>query len=370
MQLSDSFLEFSEHQLARLGQASDLRHLGLYLSENTSTDGPTLVLIRQWSKDTCLPSAENDSELRFPSPARRWYPLQDGEIILGALRADITPPECWTQDLDEQLRRCGISLSYGLSRDIECLKLRHELHARKEQLRTLIHQLRNPLSALRTYAQLLLRRLDEGSDQRALVKSMLEEQKQLGRYIDALEGASQQRIFIGEETFCPLLLPPSSPSDKETFKQQLMPLIERAQATANLQGRRWKGPENWPSWASCSTGDGSLIEIVANLLENAFRYSPTDCEIGLCLQENGLCVWDTGKPIALEERSIIFERGIRGSSGISQSGTGLGLALARRLAERINGKLELSIHPIDINPLLPLHGNAFQLKWPGPEKSE
>ena len=61
-----------------------------------------------------------------------------------------------------------------------------------EQLRTLVHQLRD-LAALRTYAQLLLRRLEADSSLRPLVEGMLSEQ--LGQYIDVLDGLGQQRLL-------------------------------------------------------------------------------------------------------------------------------------------------------------------------------
>ena len=106
-----------------------------------------------------------------------------------------------------------------------------------------------------------------------------------------------------------------------------------------------------------------MAEIVANLLENAFRYSPKGCAIGLELLEDGLCVWDGGPPIPKSEQERIFQQGVRGSSAEDRPGTGLGLALARRLAERNGGQLVLSTEPHSIHPALPSTGNAFQLSW-------
>ena len=106
-----------------------------------------------------------------------------------------------------------------------------------------------------------------------------------------------------------------------------------------------------------------MAEIVANLLENAFRYSPGGCAIGLELLNNGLCVWDAGPPIPKVEHARIFHQGERGSAAKDRPGTGLGLALARRLAERNGGRLTLSNEPKSIHPTLPPTGNAFQLSW-------
>ena len=86
--------------------------------------------------------------------------------------------------------------------------------------------------------------------------------------------------------------------------------------------------------------------------------------MGLCLLADGLCVWDNGPPIPLEERELIFERGARGSTGQDRAGTGLGLALARSLAEQQGRKLTLCVEPSTIAPDLPAQGNAFVLNWP------
>jgi signal transduction histidine kinase len=161
-----------------------------------------------------------------------------------------------------------------LARDLECLRLRSTLDQQQSQLRTMVHQLRNPLSALRTYAQLLLRRLESSSEHRPLVEGMLAEQNQLNRYVNALDSIGQPALSGRQPEPAPLMLPPDSRAMDTSLQQQLMPLIERAKAMATLQGRPWHGPDQWPAWASESARVAATAEIVANLLENAFRYSP------------------------------------------------------------------------------------------------
>jgi signal transduction histidine kinase len=114
-----------------------------------------------------------------------------------------------------------------------------------------------------------------------------------------------------------------------------------------------------------------VAEILANLLENAFRYSPQGSPVGLHCSGGSpadeplvLTVWDGGAAIDATERQAIFERGVRGSRGLPLPGTGLGLALARDLARSLGGDLELLIPPRLVAAGLPAEGNAFRLRLP------
>ena len=368
LQLTEPFLTFADQQLEQLNRDRCFQHLALYLSQAADKDQPPLVLIRQLSAaERTLPPADADPELRRPAQERRWYPLRDGELILGALRADLVPAEAWDPQRDQQLRDGAAALSHGLARDLECLQLRNALEQQQSQLRTMVHQLRNPLSALRTYAQLLLRRLESSSEHRPLVEGMLAEQNQLNRYVNVLDSIGQPALSGRQPEPAPLMLPPDSSAVGTSLQQQLMPLIERAKAMATLQGRPWHGPDNWPAWATESARVAATAEIVANLLENAFRYSPPGRAIGLMPLPSGLCIWDEGPPIDADERDAIFQEGVRGQRGRDRPGTGLGLALARQLAENDGGTLELCVEPSRLAAELPQQGNAFHLTWSEPE---
>jgi signal transduction histidine kinase len=115
-----------------------------------------------------------------------------------------------------------------------------------------------------------------------------------------------------------------------------------------------------------------VAEILANLLENAFRYSASESPVGLHCSATAagpcLTVWDGGPPIPEDEREDIFQRGVRGAQSQGKPGTGLGLALARDLARQLGGDLELVIPPALVDPTLPSHGNAFCLTLPANEE--
>jgi signal transduction histidine kinase len=232
----------------------------------------------------------------------------------------------------------------------------------------LLHQLRNPLAALRTFGQLLLRRLEQDQLNRPLVEGLLVEERQLNRYVDALSrlGRLETPAVTGEGA-PPLLLPPGLVGPEgQPLLDWLEPLLQRAAATAALQGRPWHPPTCLPTWHGDS---GAVAEILANLLNNAFRYSPSGTAIGLDCQPLAsgdwqLTVWDGGEPIADEERQSIFEQGFRGQQGQGRPGTGLGLALARDLARSLGGELNLVLPPAAVSRQLPDQGNAFCLRLP------
>jgi signal transduction histidine kinase len=83
----------------------------------------------------------------------------------------------------------------------------------------------------------------------------------------------------------------------------------------------------------------AVRSILDNLLSNAIRYTPPDGEILLAAEEIKdvvqFTVRDTGRGIEAERLSTIFDR----FNAFSESGTGLGLALVRRLVESLGGQI-------------------------------
>ena len=380
MQVSTRFLSLLHCQLAQFADRPDVRSLVVYVTQRGADDAPALVPIGHWPSDgRALPTVEAGSPLRLPAEQRRWLPLRHQNVLLGALQVE-THSLPWPEPLKQRLQAVAVCLTEALCLDLEQQRLADSLRAQNEQLGVLVHQLRNPLAALRTFGQLLRRRLDGDPANRSLVDNLLQEQTQINRYLEAIEaidqgGSSPGLAAAGPTT--PLLLPPALQGEApKPLEEILQPLLQRAAATASLQGRPWvgPGPTPLPAWR----GEASAVaEIVANLLENAFRYSRSGGAIGLLCQAEPaaagrqgpitLTVWDSGPEIPPEERSHIFGRGQRGSTGAGLPGSGLGLALGRDLAEQLGGSLELQIPPAALdphNPDLPQCGNAFCLRLP------
>jgi signal transduction histidine kinase len=105
-----------------------------------------------------------------------------------------------------------------------------------------------------------------------------------------------------------------------------------------------------------------LIQVVANLVNNAVKYSPDGGLVTLSSQIEGdfalISVTDTGIGIPADEIGHVFERFRRVRSGAGQSipGTGLGLTIVKQIVEMHGGKIwvESAVG----------HGSAFHITLP------
>jgi signal transduction histidine kinase len=90
---------------------------------------------------------------------------------------------------------------------------------------------------------------------------------------------------------------------------------------------------------------GSLAELVGNLLDNAVRYTPPGGTVTVEADatETGatVAVRDTGPGISPEDLEHIFEPFYRGHAQKNIPGTGLGLPIVKRIAERHGGRVEV-----------------------------
>jgi signal transduction histidine kinase len=101
-------------------------------------------------------------------------------------------------------------------------------------------------------------------------------------------------------------------------------------------------------WAQCDPG--AVARIVRILLDNAFGVSPAGSSVQIHTMQihtrsegswAQVTVGDDGPGVPESERERIFERFQRGSSSGGRSGFGLGLAIGRELASRMDGTLAL-----------------------------
>lgn len=112
-----------------------------------------------------------------------------------------------------------------------------------------------------------------------------------------------------------------------------------------------------------AVSDGRLIDmVVSNLVSNAIRYTPQGGQVRVEVRRHRdeivVCVRDTGIGIAPDQQQRIFDRFYRVDEARQRAtgGTGLGLSLARRAAEQLHGRIEVSSEPG--------RGSTFRLVFP------
>ena len=93
-----------------------------------------------------------------------------------------------------------------------------------------------------------------------------------------------------------------------------------------------------------------LRQVLTNLIDNAVKYSPAGAEVAVsATRENGavrIAVSDQGPGIPYDQQRLIFEKfGRADSPGGSRPGTGLGLFIARSIAEAHGGTLDVRSRP-------------------------
>lgn len=114
------------------------------------------------------------------------------------------------------------------------------------------------------------------------------------------------------------------------------------------------------------TGDEKLLGIaLSNLVANALKYSPAESPVEVDAEvsesEVVISVRNQGPGMTLEEVSRAGKMYFRGKSSSGTSGTGLGLHIARRIAENHGGSLSITSspgHETDVSLRLPLRGRT------------
>jgi len=127
-------------------------------------------------------------------------------------------------------------------------------------------------------------------------------------------------------------------------------LVQESVATASITQDEVPITAEVPASGTIVRGDAErLRQVLGNLIDNAVKYSPTGAHVQV--QVSGLngnvtvAVRDEGSGIAFEDQRLIFEKFGRVSSGNTKPGTGLGLYIARSIAEAHGGSLDVASAP-------------------------
>jgi signal transduction histidine kinase len=211
-------------------------------------------------------------------------------------------------------------------------------------LMSVSHELRTPLTAIRGHVAALREGVFDDPEAReqsleVIGEEALRLERLVGDVLDLAKLDARRFALLREEV------------DMEQ-------LCERAYATFGEEARRRsidyrRRLDDRP--VIVTDGD-RVLQIISNLLSNAFRWTPEGgrIELGLAASNGDVSVTvsDTGPGITAEERERIF-RPFWSRDG---SGTGLGLAIARELALALGGRIDIDSTPG--------RGSRFQLVLP------
>ena len=233
-------------------------------------------------------------------------------------------------------------------REEEC---REEIRRRDEFLAMLSHELRNPLAAISSAAQILLRA--ELSDPLVCrARDVVErESRQMARLIDDLLDVC--RISCGKTTVR------KDRVDLAQLAAEAAELVSPIMETRGLHFTVEVPPE--PLWVD---GDAvRLQQVVANLLTNAAKYTQPGGRVRMRLQpveaSAELLVEDTGIGIAAHELPQVFNPFFQGHVTLarSEAGLGVGLSLVRGLVQLHGGEVTAASAGLG-------HGSTFCVRLP------
>ncbi len=195
------------------------------------------------------------------------------------------------------------------------------------------HELRTPVSLIRTEAELALRRSRNEAEYKESLRHILLEAERTTALIEQL--LSLARTDSGREK---LHLQPVD------LRQTLRSVVDGWQQVATIRNLEFSA--RIAASDSFVMGDDTLLRRLADiLLDNAFKYTPSPGSVRLSLEQRGesvaITVQDSGPGIAEEEQSKIFERFYRVDKARSraQGGAGLGLAIAQWIAVQHRGSI-------------------------------
>lgn len=293
-----------------------------------------------------------------------------------------------------QIKRAGETIAMALSMDAD----RIQTKIRNEEFRFAVadnlHQVKNPVQALRTFTKLLKRNMvihgNGDSEVAHLIDVMLEQSnriadnlKPIDAMIDTLEKATQSVSYQNllspmKETKTNLLINQgeddfgSRTDDNDriqiTFLTDILkPIISTFQVIADDSGIDFciYGMDNDHDLPGVMIKSHALQEAITNILDNAMKYvvlgrdgiwgvENTKPLVRMHLRPNSekfargvtIIIEDNGPGISFEDMEVVFDRGFRGAYARNVSiGSGIGLDYSRTMIEQMGGSLSILYQP-------------------------
>jgi PAS domain S-box-containing protein len=256
-----------------------------------------------------------------------WRVRKDGSRFLA--RVVVTA----MHDAEGRLRGFA-KVTQDLSAREHAMELERAVQHVNEFIAILAHELRNPLAPIRNAVAVMERAQGDGSTQASMREIIARQASYLARIVDELLDVS--RVTRGTFVIEPRASDVVEALDRAV--EMVRPEAGRLHQTLHI---------DVPAAPVTVLGDPDrLVQLFANLLTNAVRFTPASGRITVRLRvtDSGIevAVTDTGRGIAAEDLQGIFGLFVQGKEALNRVGGGLGvgLALARRIAELHRGTVE------------------------------
>jgi signal transduction histidine kinase len=200
-------------------------------------------------------------------------------------------------------------------------------------LMSVSHELRTPLTAIRGHVDALREGVAEDPEARAasldvIAREGVRLERLVGDVLDLAKLEARRFTVHTEEVDMERLCDQAYSAFGEEARRRRIDYEKRFEAHPTI----------------VSDGD-RVLQIISNLLSNAFRWTPdggrVELELGASNGRVSVAVDDSGPGVAIEEQERIF----RPFWSRDDSGTGLGLAIAHELAVALGGRIELDSRP-------------------------
>jgi two-component system sensor histidine kinase PhoQ len=264
-----------------------------------------------------------------------WIGMSWGLRALRQLSRELDEVESGTREsLSENHPRELLRLTGSLNR-----LLRGECEQRgryRDSLGDLAHSLKTPLAVLQGVSETIAQR-PENIEQARILQSQIERMNQQIGY--QLQRASLRK------------------SGLVRHQVELRPLLDSLCNTLNkvYRDKRVKVSFDLPEPGQVPMEQGALLEMLGNLLENAYRLCLSEVRVSLKLDQDGgeICIEDDGPGVPHSQRARILRRGERLDR--QNPGQGIGLAVVKDIIESYDARLTLDDSP--------LGGAAFHVRF-------
>jgi len=208
-------------------------------------------------------------------------------------------------------------------------KLRREEELRRQWAADVAHDLRTPISALKSQLEGMADGVLDLTKDR-IIKNV----KELERIESLVDNLGElMRLESPEMKISPVLIA------TEAFFKELDNRFSHLFNQKSISVHWEKGIDTF------SADENLLLRAVSNFISNAIRHTPEKGKITISARRDGESVFfsvsNTGKGIPKEEIELVFDRLYRGDIARRSPGSGLGLTIAQKISELHGGKITL-----------------------------